>query len=159
MDDARGLRHGDPSQQHGVHMITNQLQRSLRGLGALALLVVGAIHLEQFVVGFSQVPVIGPLFLLNFVGATIVGLALLSPVERAATRWAGPVLGLLALGGISIAMGALAAVLISTAIPLFGVSETFRLEVDLALAAEVATTVLLGGFLATLIVARRRDPL
>jgi hypothetical protein len=139
-------------------MITNQLQRGLRVLGALALLVVGAIHLEQFVAGFSQIPVIGPLFLLNFVGAAIVGLALLSPVERVATRWAGAVLGLLALGGISIAMGALAAVLISTVIPLFGVSETFRLEVVVALAAEVATIASLGGFVATLIVGWRSNP-
>jgi hypothetical protein len=139
-------------------MITNQLQRGLRVLGALALLVVGAIHLEQFVVGFSQIPVIGPLFLLNFVGAAIVGLALLSPVERVATRWAGAVLGLLALGGISIAMSALAAVLISTVIPLFGVSETFRLEVVVALAAEVATIAALGGFVATLIVGCRSNP-
>jgi hypothetical protein len=55
----------------------------LRMLGALALLVVGAVHLERyFAVHFRVVPVIGPLFLLNFFGATAIGLLLLLPLDR-----------------------------------------------------------------------------
>src|SRR6185503_2704167 len=52
----------------------------LRVLGGLAVLVVGAVHLEQyFAVHFDVVPVIGPLFALNFAGAVVIGLGLLLP--------------------------------------------------------------------------------
>jgi hypothetical protein len=53
-----------------------------RILGALALLVVGAVHLQQFLSLYSEIPTIGTLFVLNFAGATVIGLGLLSPVER-----------------------------------------------------------------------------
>jgi hypothetical protein len=60
---------------------------SARVLGAAALLVVGGIHLEQYDVAHSSVvPTIGQLFLLNFIGATLCGVALLV-AGRCSTRW------------------------------------------------------------------------
>jgi hypothetical protein len=53
-----------------------------RVLGALSLLAVGAIHLQQYFDLYSGVPTIGTLFVLNFVGATVVGLGMLAPVRR-----------------------------------------------------------------------------
>lgn len=55
-----------------------------RGLGALATLAVGAVHLQQYFKLYSAVPTIGTLFVLNFVGATVIGVALLAPLERLA---------------------------------------------------------------------------
>ena len=71
----------------------------LRNLGALAVLVVGAVHLQQYLsAGFDSVRVIGTLFLLNFAGATVIGLGLLVPAARLRVLH-----GLLALGGIELA--------------------------------------------------------
>src|SRR5690348_11470142 len=68
----------------------------LRTLGPIAVLVVGAVRLEQYLrEGFDTVAVIGPLFLLNFIGATVIGLGLL--IRPARMRLLHP---LLALGGI-----------------------------------------------------------
>src|SRR5690242_2020803 len=54
-----------------------------RYLGALALLGMAVIHLEQYASGgYSQIPTIGTLFLLNFIGGTALALALMSPLER-----------------------------------------------------------------------------
>jgi hypothetical protein len=53
-----------------------------RTLGALALLVVGGVHFQQYHYEFySAIPTIGPLFLANFVAATGLGLFLLAPVR------------------------------------------------------------------------------
>jgi hypothetical protein len=60
-----------------------------RVLGALSLLAVGAVHLQQYFELYSDIPTIGTLFVLNFVGATIVGLGLLGPVERLLGRRGG----------------------------------------------------------------------
>jgi hypothetical protein len=57
-----------------------------RVVGALATLAVGAVHLQQYFKLYSAVPTIGTLFVLNFVGATVIGLALLAPIERMAGR-------------------------------------------------------------------------
>ena len=54
-----------------------------RYLGALSVLVVGAIHAQQYYYAyFSVVPTIGTLFLLSFVGAGVVGVVLIAPVRR-----------------------------------------------------------------------------
>jgi hypothetical protein len=134
------------------------LHSPLRMPGALALLVAGAVHLEQYAAGLSAIPVIGPLFVLNFAGAAIVALALLAPTERMAGRWASIWLGLLALSGVSLALVALVFVLVSEYVPLFGVfmENGYRPEVVAAIVAEIATIVFLGGFLAT-VVARGRS--
>jgi hypothetical protein len=57
----------------------------LRMNGPLALLAVGAVHLQQVVANHSSSPpTIGPVLLLDFAGATALGLALLLPVHRVA---------------------------------------------------------------------------
>ena len=61
-------------------MSSESAATALRRLGAVSILVAGAIHLQQYHYDYySVIPTIGPLFLLNFIGATFVGLALLAP--------------------------------------------------------------------------------
>ena len=112
----------------------------LRHLGALATLVVGAVHLQQYADFISDVPTIGVLFLLNGLGAGVVAILL-------ATRHAP--LG--ALGGIVLSAGALVSIAISmTDNGLFDYTEpTLRTAVVIAIAAEAAAIVLLLAYLAT----------
>lgn len=119
-----------------------------RTVGAGALLVTGGVHLEQYSVAhFSVIPTIGPLFLLNFIAASALGLALLIrfPAPRRRLRFDSWV----ALAGVGVATGALAAVLISEQTPLFGFMEYgYRLEIVIAIAAEAVASLSLGAFLA-----------
>jgi hypothetical protein len=118
---------------------------TLRYLGALATLVVGAVHLQQYADFISDVPTIGALFLLNGLGAGVLAITL-------ATRRAP--LG--ALGAIALSAGALVAILVSmTDGGLFHYTEpAFRTAVVIAMAAEAAAIVLLLAYLA----ARRTAP-
>ena len=120
-----------------------------RVLGALSLLAVGAVHLQQYFELYSDIPTIGTLFVLNFVGATIVGLGLLAPVERVVGRLGGAVLALLALAGIAQAATAFVFLYISERTPLFGFMEPgYDPEAILAARiAEGATVFLLGVFM------------
>lgn len=120
-----------------------------RVLGALALLATGAVHLQQFATLYSQIPTIGTLFVLNFAGATVLGLALLAPAERAGGRHGGVMLVLLASAGIALAAVAFAFLLISEHTPLFGFKEPGYdpPAIAAARAAEIATVVFLGAFL------------
>ena len=113
----------------------------LRVLGALAVLVVGTVHLEQyFAVHFDVVPVIGPLFALDFAGATLIALGLLLPFGRLHV--------LLALAGIGLAATSFVFLFISEHQPLFGFRDYgYRAAIVIALAAEAATVVLPGGYL------------
>lgn len=113
-----------------------------RVLGALALLVVGAVHLEQYIaVHFDVIPVIGPLFLLNFIGSVAVAAGLLLPVRR--------LHGLLALAGIGIGVASIVFVEISHYRTLFGFEDYgYRAAIVIALAAEAAAAVLLASYLA-----------
>jgi hypothetical protein len=116
----------------------------LRTVGAVAVLVVGAVHLEQYLAGYSSVSVIGPLFLLNFAGATVIGLGLLVP----AARLRG-VHVLLALGGIGLAATSFVFLFVSEHQPLFGFQESgYRAAIVLALAAEAVAVVALAAYLA-----------
>jgi hypothetical protein len=120
-----------------------------RVLGALALLAVGAIHLQQYFELYSAIPTIGTLFVLNFVGATIVGLGLLAPVERMLGRIGGAILAVLTFGGIAQAATAFVFLLISERTPLFGFMEP-GYDPAAILAAritEAATVIFLGTFL------------
>lgn len=118
----------------------------LRTLGAVAVLVVGAVHLEQyFAEHFDAVPIIGPLFVLNFAGATVIGVGLLVPGARMRLLH-----GLLALGGIGLAATAFVFLFLSEHQPLFGFQDYgYRLEILVALAAEAAAVVTLAAYLAT----------
>lgn len=118
----------------------------LRVTGAVALFVVAAVHLEQYVaVHFDVIPVIGPLFLLNAIGAVAVGIGLLLPIRA--------VHGLLAVGGIAIGLVSIVFLEISEHRPLFGFEDYgYRAAIVIALAAEAAAAVTLTAYLAV-----RRD--
>lgn len=129
-----------------------RVQAILRTVGAIAVLVVGAVHLQQyFAYDFSVVAVIGPLFLLNFAGATVIGLGLLLPESR--MRSLHPIL---ALGGIGLAATSIVFLFISEHQPLFGFHEHgYRAAIVIALAAEAVTVVMLVAYLATGTLGRR----
>jgi len=121
-----------------------------RYLGAVSILLVGAVHAQQYYYAFfSVVPTIGTLFLLSFIGAGIVGVVLLAPVRRLGREIGDAMLTAAALGAIGIAMGTLVSLLISEYTPLFGFMESgYRLAVVLTLLFDVMTTVFLGVFVA-----------
>jgi hypothetical protein len=119
--------------------------RVARALGATALLVVGGVHLQQYTVAhFSVIPTIGPLFLVNFIAATSLGLALLVPIRGSARLRRVLLHSVVALAGINVAAGALAALLVSEERPLFGFMEHgYRLEIVVAIVAEALAIVAL----------------
>ena len=120
-----------------------------RYLGAVSILLVGAVHAQQYYDAyFSVVPTIGTLFLLSFIGAGVVGVVLLAPVRRLGKRLGDQILALAALGAIGIALGTLVSLLISEYTPLFGFMESgYRLAVVLTLVFDGLTTAFLGVFL------------
>jgi hypothetical protein len=120
----------------------------VRAAGGVALLAVGAVHLEQYTAGhFSVVPTIGSLFLVNFVAATVLGLWLLVPVRGGYRPVRLAFDSAVALAGLGVAAGAFVALLISEAQPLFGFMEQgYRIEIIIALASEAVAIVLLSVF-------------
>jgi hypothetical protein len=136
--------------------------RAARLLGALSILGVGAVHLQQYSGnGYSTVPTIGTLFLLNAISAGVVGFGLLLPLERLLGRRRGnAAVGILALAGIAIAVGSLIALFISESSTLFGFSEGgYRTVIDIAIAVEAVAAVLLTPLAAVSIRrARARKP-
>src|SRR5690242_15622547 len=91
LDDVRSVNGGPGTETEAVRVpVQGARARSRRGtiwlalraLGALAVLAVGAVHLQQYLWLYSAIPTIGTLFILNFAGATAVGIGLLAPVER-----------------------------------------------------------------------------
>jgi hypothetical protein len=113
---------------------------AVRLLAALLVLFVGADHYYEYAVDHYQVvPTIGTLFLLNFLSATAVGLALLLPLERLSRRFGGAVTRLAAVGGFGIAVTSLIALLVSEQTPLFGFMEfNYRPAILVALSSEAA---------------------
>jgi hypothetical protein len=116
-----------------------------RYLGAAALLGVGLDHLEQYSTEhYSAIPTIGPLFALNFVSAALIAGALAAPVQRLPGRAGRIALPMLSAGGIGVAAGSLAGLLLSESIGLFGFMEIgYRPAIVLSIALELATIVLL----------------
>ena len=121
-----------------------------RYLGAVSILLVGAVHAQQYYDAyFSIVPTIGTLFLLSFIGAGVVGTTLFMPVRLLGRRIGDLILSLAALGAIGIALGTMVSLLISEYRPLFGFMESgYRLAVVLTLLFDGLTMVFLGLFLA-----------
>jgi hypothetical protein len=119
---------------------------TMRRLGAIAILVVGAVHLQQYFGGYRSIPTIGPLFLLNAVGSAVVGIGLLAPIERVLhPRSVELTSGLLAGAALAIAAGSLVALFISENGTLFGFSETgYRTVIVLAIIAEALSVALLA---------------
>jgi hypothetical protein len=119
--------------------------KAMRYLGALTLLVVGGVHLQQYLAGYSDVPTIGALFLLNAIGAGVVAVGLLIPIESlVSARRADLATGLLSALGAMIAIGALVALFVSESQPLFGFMEDgYSTAIVIAIASEAITTILL----------------
>lgn len=117
----------------------------LRTVGAIAVLVVGAVHLQQyFAEQIDSVPIIGTLFLLNFAGATVLGLGLLIPAARLRLLHL-----LFALGGIGLAATSFVFLFVSEHQPLFGFQDHgYRAGIVVALAAEAVAVVALTAYLA-----------
>lgn len=126
---------------------------ALRVGAGLALLTAGAVHLQQDVAaGFIHVHVVGVLFMLNFIGATVIGLALLAPLERLLGRWSGLAIDALAAGGLAICLGSIGSILWAENRSFFGFRELgYRAPVVVAIASEAAATILL----ISLVVVRR----
>ena len=120
-----------------------------RVLGALSLLAVGAVHLQQYEDLYSAIPTIGTLFVLNFVGATVLGVGLLVPFERLSRRWGALVVASLAVGGIALAAVSYVFLLIAERRPLFGFMEPGYnpAAIRAAQVSEIATVALLGVYL------------
>jgi hypothetical protein len=118
----------------------------MRRIGVLAVLVTGAVHLQQYLGDYHSIPTIGPLFLLNAIGSAVVAVGLLLPVERwFALRRGEIVVGMLALGGVAIGLGALISLYIAETGTLFGFSEgTLESVMWIAIVAELAAVLTLG---------------
>jgi hypothetical protein len=121
-----------------------------RLLGAAALLGVGLDHLDELSAGhYSAIPTIGTLFALNFASATLVAGGLVVPWQRLGGLAGRLAPRLLAAGGIGIAAGSLAGLLVSESTGLFGFMETgYRGAIVFAIGLDVAALVLLSAHLA-----------
>jgi hypothetical protein len=124
----------------------SRAQTAVRVVGAVLLLFVGADHYREYSVSmYSVLPTIGTLFLLNFIGATALGVLLLAPLERLLHRFGRAVVLFAAAGGVGIAATSLAALLISEQTPLFGFMElNYRPAIVVAIASEAAAAASLG---------------
>jgi hypothetical protein len=119
---------------------------AVRVVGAILLLFVGADHYYEYSVDqYSVLPTIGTLFLLNFLSASILGLMLLTPLERIAGRFARAAIGLVAAGGFAVAATSLVALLISEQTRLFGFMElNYRPAILVAIGSEAAAALCLA---------------
>ncbi len=118
----------------------------MRRIGVVAIAVTGAVHLQQYLGDYQSIPTIGPLFLLNAIGAGAVAVGLLLPVERWFGARRGEVaVGLLALGGVAIGLGALISLYVAETSTLFGFSEgTLETVMWIAIVAEATAVLVLG---------------
>jgi uncharacterized membrane protein len=125
------------------------IARASRYLGALAVLATGVAHIEQYSVdNYSTVPTIGTLFLLNFIGAIVIAVALVVPLRRIAGRYTDAVRAVIAVGGIGLAVLSLVALFVSETSGLFGfVEHGYRMAIVSAIVAEAAAAVFLVIFL------------
>ena len=133
-----------------THRTRTILAQLMLGVGAAGVLATGADHLYEYsATGFSAIPTIGTLFLLNFIAATIVGAGLLLPLRRVTDRFADPARTLLALSGIGIAASSLIALWISESSSLFGFTDYgFRTTIVVAIVAESTAIIALTAYLA-----------
>jgi hypothetical protein len=121
--------------------------QAFRYLGALAVLATGVAHIEQYSVdNYSTVPTIGTL--LNFIAAIVIAAGLIAPVRRVTARYSDAIRAVFAVGGIGLAVGSLVGLFVSETTGLFGfVEHGYRIAIVVAIAVEVAATVLLLAFL------------
>ena len=125
------------------------IAQATRYLGAVAVLVTGVAHIEQYAVdNYSTVPTIGTLFLVNFIVAVVTAVGLIAPLRRLTGRYRDAVRAVFALGGIGLAVLSLAALFVSESSGLFGfVEHGYRMAIVVAIVAEVAAIVFLVAFL------------
>lgn len=118
----------------------------MRRVGVIAILVVGAVHLQQYLGDYKSIPTIGPLFLLNAIGSAVIALGLLLPLGRWLGERRGEIAhGLLALGGVALGLGALISLYIAETSTLFGFSEgTLETVMWVAIVSEAVAVVLLA---------------
>jgi hypothetical protein len=135
------------SQETTLHKAGRWAVLALRATGALALIAMGALHLQQYDdAGYSAIPTIGTLFVLNFAGGVALGLALLLPIERLPGRTGQLAVPLLAFAGSAMAATSIAFLLISEQTPLFGWLETSTSPaITVALVTEAIATAALGA--------------
>jgi hypothetical protein len=114
-----------------------------RVLAAIPLLAVGGVHIQQYIVqDYRVIPTIGPLFLLNFIGGTVLGLYFLIPLGRRAGRARALIDSVAAMAGWIVAAGALVALLVSEHVPLFGFMEHgYRFAIVFAIVSEAGAVV------------------
>ena len=107
--------------------------------GAALLLATAAIHLRLWFDGYRDITWIGPLFLLNAIGAAVLALAVLG----APARWLPLVCG----AGALLELGTLGGLLLSTTVGLLGFVESWAAPWAVTSAVvEAAGVLLLGGF-------------
>jgi hypothetical protein len=149
-----GSLHTTTSHRDAAH----PLQRSMRILGGLAILAMGALHLQQYLdAEYQSIPTIGTLFVLNFAGAVVLGLVLLAPTERISARLGTRAVGLAALLGAGMAATSIAFLLISEHTPLFGFMEAgYSTPIMVALIAEAVAVLALVAYLISALATSRR---
>ena len=132
----------------------------VRMVAASSLLAVGGVHIQQYIVqDYRVIPTIGPLFLLNFIGGTMLGLYFLLPVGRRAGRVRLLVDAVAALAGWLVAAGALVALLVSEHTPLFGFMEHgYRFAIVFAIVSEAVAVIALTILLVENRIRARRIP-
>jgi hypothetical protein len=125
------------------------IARAARYLGAVAVLVTGVAHFEQYAVdNYSTVPTIGTLFLLNFTASIAIAVGLIAPVGRVAGRYTDAVRPAIAIYGIGLGALSLVALFVSETAGLFGfVEHGYRMAIVVSIVAEAAAVAFLGAFL------------
>jgi hypothetical protein len=107
--------------------------------GAALLLATAAIHLLLWSDGYRDITWIGPLFLLNAIGAAVLAVAVLA----VPARW----LPLACAAGALLELGTLGGLLLSTTVGFLGFFETWSAPWAVTSAVvEAAGVLLLGGF-------------
>jgi hypothetical protein len=116
---------------HGRGPAAQPLARAWRWVAAVGVLVSAAVHLVLWAQGYSDIPVVGPMFLLNAAGGVV--LSVLLVVWK---HW------LPLVGGIAFGAATLVAFVLSTTVGFYGVHETFAGVNELvAAAAEIVAVV------------------
>jgi hypothetical protein len=115
--------------------------RTLRYAAAVLVLVVGAVHFEQYVDFLSEVKTVGVLFLLNAAGGAALTVGLL---------WGDTTLNRLsALGSIPLCLGSLVSIVLAMGGGIFGYQEPdWRAPIVIAVVAEALGVVVLAAYLA-----------
>jgi hypothetical protein len=121
-----------------------------RFVAAISLLAIGGVHLQQYIVqDYRVIPTIGPLFLLNFIAGTALGVYFLVPARARVGRLRFLADALAATSGIGVAVGGLVALIVSEHTKLFGFMEHgYRFAIVFTIASEAVATLGLGIFLA-----------